>query len=152
MLDLIKLILPYYENPDDFTYLRKILNINEPYKIKFSVDLLKLSPEEKILNTIRIALEHYIENELLNKNVTDVTLYNNLLIQFNEVSIQQGYEPFYKITGYQHHQLKRFPTPYFKGHSDQNNYFYPVCDYLPLNDWIVPRYHRPRVYYHEIIS
>ena len=50
MSNLIDLILPYYDNHNDFKYFREILTVNEPYKIKFSVDLSKLNDFEKSRN------------------------------------------------------------------------------------------------------
>lgn len=154
MSNLIDLILPYYDNHNDFKYFREILLMNEPYKIKFSVDFTKLTEFEKTLNAFRIAVEHYIENEMLNKNTTDKTQYDSILTEFNNITIEKGYRPFYKVisvqTNYNH--LKRFPSPYFKGHSNRGDNFYPIYDFLPVNDWVTPRYYRPRMYYHNPVT
>ncbi len=159
MSNLPIVIKPYYVDPVNFKYFREILEYNKPYKIKFSVDLNKLSEFEKTLNAFRLALEHYIENELLTKNITDKSLYNKLLTEFNEISIYHGYKPFYKISSSQNKDqnidqlnLKRFPSPYFKGHSKYGNNFYPVTNYLPLNNWVTPRYHRPRLYFQNPVT
>lgn len=154
MSELINLILPYYDNHNDFKYFREILSVNEPYKIKFSVDLTKLTDLEKTLNGFRIAVEHYIENELLNKNITDKVIYDNILTTFNNITIEKGYKPFYKTRTISNNveALKRFPSPYFKGHSNREDNFYPVYDFLPLNDWITPRYYRPRIYHHNQVT
>ena len=154
MSEIANSIQDYYVNAEDFNYLRDILEHTEKYKIKFSVDLKKLSIEDKITNAYRIAFESYIENELLSKDSQDSSIYIKYLQEFNKDVIKKGYKPFYDVPETETidiNGLKRFPTPYYKGHSDRGEYFYPVSNFLPVYERITPRYHRPRLYYHSSI-
>lgn len=147
-MDLANLVKTYYVNPRDFKYLRQILDNPQPYKIKYSVDLNKLTEQEIMFNGFRLALEHYIENELINQTL-DKEKYDELLTEFNRTTIYYGYKPYYKTSCQVPENLdalKDFPTPYYRGHSKNNDKFYPICDYLPVNNYITPRYYRPRVY------